>query len=757
MSTTLRTIVLATLAATATGAPALRAQQPTRDSAQVPTLPTVITTASRYTAPRDSLPRRVEVIARDQLDATPALDLVDALKKRATVDVVQYPGLLGGIGIRGFRPQVGSIQQRVLILLDGRPSGVTNVSMLDLQDVERIEVLKGPASALYGSSAMGGVVNVVTRRRTGARSGQVSIGGGSFGATEFRAQGGGAIGGGLDADLSLRRYDQRDNFSIGGGNALRGIFGRDSALKTYTGGTRPNRFVPDTLGDGIERVYTTFASTSGSVRVGGAVASRVRVDVRGDLFDAQDVASPGDLYSAGTPFPGDGRKDVRRAGASADVSGSAGSHALLARVFTTDETSDFYNRPDSVRYVNFASLARTAGAQLQDAWQVAGQQLVAGVDLTQQRARSSRYTSATTEAGTFSPNSAVQSLAAFGETRLTALSGRLVTTVGARLDRVTLSLEATPLRPDVIAGDDAFTVFNPSAGLLYAIGGGVRAHGSVGRAFLAPDAFGRAGLIQTVTAGAAAITFGNPSLAAEHSVTGDIGLGLSRGGGAFDADVTYFATNVTDRITSARATFAAGQRPTLADGTQVSRVQTSVNAGSATIRGFEVAVRYDVGAALGRRWSLNAFANATRIFEATERTPTVTVDAAQFNGRTNFTPASIFQGVRIGAPETDVRIKNVAAATWNVGLEYDSRSRVRAGVLGRYVGTRTDADFSDFADISDIEYPPFAVLDLTGGLRITSRLRADLQVSNVTDENYYEKRGYNLPGRAFTVRLTTAF
>jgi vitamin B12 transporter len=260
-----------------------------------------------------------------------------------------------------------------------------------------------------------------------------------------------------------------------------------------------------------------------------------------------------------------------------------------------------------------------------------------------------------------------------------------------------------------------------------------------------------------VTAGVATISFGNPSLAAEQSVTADIGVGLTRADGALDVDVTYFATDVTDRITTARAVFAAGQRPVLATGEQVSRVQTSVNAGDAAIRGLEAAVRYDIGAALRRRWSLNAFANVTRLFTATERTPTVTVDAAQFNGVTNFSPSSIFRGVQIGAPETELRIKNVASATWNVGLEYDSRSRLRAGLIGRYVGTRTDADFSDFSDISDIEYPPFAVLDLTAGVRLAARLRADVQVSNLTDENYYEKRGYNLPGRALTLRLTTSF
>jgi vitamin B12 transporter len=757
MSTQLRTFVLATIGATMFGAPTLRAQQPATDSTRVQRLPKVITSASRYDAPADSLPRRVEVISRAQLDNTSALDVVDLLKKRATLDVVQYPGLLGGIGIRGFRPQVGSLQQRSMILLDGRPSGITNVSMLDLQDVERIEVLKGPASALYGSSAMGGVVNVVTRKRTGARSGMFSAAGGSFGASEFRVQGGGAIGSGFDADVSARRYDQRNDYSVGGGNALRGVFGRDSALKIYPSGAKPNRYVADTLGDGVTRTFTTFATTSGNVRVGGRVGKRLRMDVRGDLFDAQDVATPGDIYSAGTPFPGDGRKDVRRGGGAVDFAGVVGGNALLARVFTSNETSDFYNRPDSVRYVSFASGARTQGLQLQDVVQARGQQLVFGIDATTQRATSRYFTSATTEVGTFSPNSDVRSVAAFTEARLSALHGRLIGTLGARADRVTLALLATPLRPDVSAGDDAFTVFNPSAGVLYAVGGGVRAHGSVGRAFLAPDAFGRAGLIKNVTAGAATISFGNPTLAAEHSVTTDVGLGLTRLNGALDVDVTYFNTDVTNRITTARASFAAGQRPTLADGNQVSRVQTSVNAGDATIRGLEMVARYDIGAVLGKRWSLNTFVNATRIFTATETTPTVTVNAAQFNGATNFSPSQIFTGVQIGAPNSEIRIKNVASANWNVGAEFDDHRRFRASLLGRYVGTRTDNDFSDFSDISDVEYPPFAVLDLSAGVRLTRRVRADAQISNLTDENYYEKRGYNLPGRSLTLRLSTAF
>jgi vitamin B12 transporter len=752
MFTSLRAIALLALSTAL-----LPAQQPVRDSSRAQPLPKVVTTASRYSASRDSLPRRVEVITRAVIDATPALDMLDLLKKRAMLDVVQYPGLLGGVAIRGFRPQVGSLQQRVLILLDGRPSGITNVSLLDVQDVERVEVLKGPASALYGSTAMGGVINVVTRHRTGPVAGIASASAGSFGSTDVKAQLGGTIAGGVDADVSLRRFDQRNDFQIGSGSVLRGIFGSDSALKIYPNGTTPNRYVTDTLGGGVTRTFTTMRTNSGTLRVGGSVVSGVRLDVRGDLFDANGVPTPGDIFSINTPFPGNGRKNTRRVGTSAEVSGARGAHRLLVRAFRTNETSDFFDRPDSARFVSFASGARTVGLQLQDVLQLRQQQIAFGLDATQQRATSRYYINANTEAGTFSPNSEVRSLAAFAETRVTALDGRLIATVGGRADRVTLSLLSTPLRSDVEPGDDTFAVFNPSAGLLFNIGGGVRAHGTVGRAFLAPDAFGRAGLTQQVTAGVATIAFGNPNLRAEQSSSADIGIGVTKARGAFDLDVTYFATQVDNRISRARAAFAVGQRPTLVNGARVARVETSVNAGTADIRGLEGSVRYDIGAAAGRVWSLNLFANMTRMFTATESTPTVTVDAAQFNGVTNFSPASIVSGVRITGPTRSDRIKNVAAATWNVGLEYDDHSRWRAGLLGRYVGTRLDEDFSDFSDISDIEYPPFAVADLTVGARITRRVRADLQLSNVTNENYYEKRGYNLAGRAFSVRVTTSF
>jgi vitamin B12 transporter len=721
------------------GAPTASAQQQpprdsvARDSARADRLAPVVTTAKRYSARASEVPQKIDVITRADIERIAAVDVVDALKKVAAVDVIQYPTLLGGVGIRGFRPATGGIQQRTLVLLDGRPSGAYNLALVDLGSVERIEVIKGPASALYGSSAVGGVVNIVTRSSRGRPRGTVSAAYGSFQTSELAVRAGGTVAPRVDADVALRRFAQDENYRMGSGNLFRGAVGADSAFKLY-----PAR----------------------SGRLGVDVGGGFRADARGEAFASDDALSPGDIYARESQFPGNGRKNVARRGGEFALSGTRGRHAPLLRAYGTRETGNNYNQPGADAFVSFGSRNTTTGAQLQDVVRLGAQTLTVGADLGRVRAESRRYArtnGVVGEIGTFSPNSEVSSVAAFAEARLEALAGRVVATAGGRVDRMTLDLETTPFRPDVQAGRETFSIFNPSGGVQVGLGGGVRAHASAGRAFLAPDAFGRAGYSQTVASNIATITVGNPALAPEHSVTVDAGLGVSRPGRGLDADVTYFRTRVTDRITRARASFAAARRPTLATGTPVSRVETSVNAGTAHIDGFEARLGYDVLAALGHSRSLRLFTNTTRILRAVERTPAASVDAARFAGTRDFDPTQVFGALVFSDTASDIPIRNVADLTLTYGIEYDDFSRFSGRVSGRYVGNRVDSDFSDATDISDVEYPPFMVLDLVAGVRVARRYRVDAVVSNLTDENFYEKRGYNLPGRSIQLRVRADF
>jgi vitamin B12 transporter len=767
--TTALLAVLAMAAAPA-GAQRARADSAAADSAR--RLAPVVTTATRAPARADELPQRVTTITRADLERTPVVDAVDALKKLAGVDVIQYPSLLGFVSVRGFRPSSSS-QTRTLVLIDGRPAGAYNLALVDVTAIERIEVLRGPASALYGSSAMGGVVNLITRRTTGRLAGTVAAAYGSFATSELTARGGGVIarpaGYALDADVTARRYEQGSNYRVGRGGTFRSALGGERATKVYSGTTRPSREVGDTAGDGLLRDFTTLASVSGSARVGMALPGAFRVDVRGERFEADDVLSPGDIYARLSNSPGNARKNVARRTEDAtlrrdpapDALTRGISHAPLVRVYSAREESENFDQPGDAGFVSFAGATRTAGFQLQDVVRLGGQSLTTGVDASRVDDRSRRFArrgDAIQEIGTFSPNARYASAAAFAQAQLRSPGGRVTGVLGGRLDRVTLELRETPFRPEVTAGTDRFTVFNPNVGLQVGLGGGLRAHATAGRAFLNPSASGLAGFSQSVTNNVAAITVGNPTLRPEHSVTVDGGLALSLPRHGLALDVTYFATAVEDRISTARALFAAGRRPTTAAGQQISGITTSANAGEARIRGLEADARYDLGRAMGRAYSLALTANATRIFRAEERTLAVVVDTAGLSAARSLDARVVFDRITLDPSRaTTLRIRNVADLTTTAGIDYDDFRRFTGRLGARYVGRRLDSDFSDASDPGDIEYAPFVVMDLTAGVRVGGRYRVEGQVSNLTDENYYEKRGYNLPGRAVRLRLSTDF
>ena len=766
-----RSPILAGAVAIAIASPVLaqqRADSARADSAQriVP----VVTTATRAPARADELPQRVKTITRADLERTPVVDAVDALKKLAGVDVIQYPSVLGYVSIRGFRPS-SSTQTRTLILIDGRPAGSYNLAMIDMNAIERIEVLKGPASALYGSSAVGGVVNLITRRSTERPNGTVTATYGSFQTSELALRAGGVVAHvgahAIDADVTARRYDQGENYRVGRGGLFRDAVGGEHATKVYTGTTKPSRAVADTAGDGLVRDFTTFTTTSGTARLGASLPASFRVDVRGETFNADDVLSPGDVYARLSNSPGNARKNVDRNTEDLTLrrdvplmTGRVG-HAPLARVYTARERSDNFDQPGDAGYVNFTSRQRTSGFQVQDVVHVGAQSLTAGVDGVQIDERSQRFSrtgTTTSEIGTFSPNARQTSTAGFAQLQLRTANGRVTGDVGGRLDRVTLDLRETPLRPDVTPGTDHFTVFNPNAGVQVEVGGGLRAHATAGRAFLNPGASSLAGFSTSVTSNVASITVGNPTLTAEHSTTIDGGLGYVLPSRGLSLDVTYFHTDVDDRITTARATFAAGRRPTTAAGQQIGSITTSANAGEAHLRGVVLEARYDVGRALHRAFSLGVFASGTRLLRAEEVTPAITVDTTGIAAAQTLDARVLFDRIRLNdAAGTTLRIKNVATLNATAGVDYDDFHRVTGRLGARYVGKRLDSDFTDATDPGDIEYAPFLVADLSLGVRVARHYRVEGIVANLTDENYYEKRGYNLPGRSLRLRVSADF
>ena len=131
------------------------------------TVPETVVTATRVATPVTDIPAGVTVIDRQTIEERGYLTLTDALSAVPGIRVSQSggPGGNASVFVRGTN------SNQVLVLRDGMPlndasdsSGAFNFGVDTLADVERIEVIRGPMAALYGSGAIGGVINLISRQ-----------------------------------------------------------------------------------------------------------------------------------------------------------------------------------------------------------------------------------------------------------------------------------------------------------------------------------------------------------------------------------------------------------------------------------------------------------------------------------------------------------------------------------------------------------------------------------------------------------------
>src|SRR5688572_19579429 len=150
----------------------------------------VVVTAAATPVELGSVTRTMTVITREQLAALPVHTVADALRLAASVDVRAR----GERGVQSDFAVRGANFGQMLVLVDGvrlndAQSGHHNGDIpVPLDAVERIEVLYGPGSSLFGADAFGGTVNVITRRAPAPPS--LLVQGGSFGFAAGRGQAG---------------------------------------------------------------------------------------------------------------------------------------------------------------------------------------------------------------------------------------------------------------------------------------------------------------------------------------------------------------------------------------------------------------------------------------------------------------------------------------------------------------------------------------------------------------------------------------
>ena len=187
----------------------------TRDSSGEELFDEQVVTAGVRASSENKAPASLTVISEDEIRMSGAATVPEILRRVPGMDVAEMNPSDTNISIRGFNRRIAN---KVLVLVDGRSVyqdflGTTLWPLLDVavQDISRIEVIRGPGSALYGANAFAGVVNIITK-----------IGDDSSGARAFLQAGnhntveGGVSAGGRTGKLSYRTtvaYDRADKWT----------------------------------------------------------------------------------------------------------------------------------------------------------------------------------------------------------------------------------------------------------------------------------------------------------------------------------------------------------------------------------------------------------------------------------------------------------------------------------------------------------------------------------------------------------------
>jgi vitamin B12 transporter len=184
----------------------------------------VVVTATKVATPQGEVGAAVTVITEDDVRTYNYSGIEEALRNVPGVEI-ERSGSLGkttSIKIRGAGAQ------QVIVLVDGMrvssPTlGTTELSDLTLDGIDRIEIVRGPQSTLYGADAIGGVVNIITKKGQGPIQGSLWVEGGSYGTVREQANVQGSYGG-FNFNLSGSRYDTAGHFN-----------NDDSALTSFNG------------------------------------------------------------------------------------------------------------------------------------------------------------------------------------------------------------------------------------------------------------------------------------------------------------------------------------------------------------------------------------------------------------------------------------------------------------------------------------------------------------------------------------------
>jgi len=719
----------------------------------------IVVTATRTERNPDDVPASITVITQEDIRKQHILTVDRALAQvPGAFDTPRklFPDSMTAVSLRGFPADT---QKRTLVLLDGQniSSAYTNSvvwSSMPVENIERIEVIRGPFSALYGGNAMGGVINIITK--TAKKPEMLATGSyGTYDSWTYYLGGGTRIA---------------DRFSIQGGFNARSTSGYPTSLVTKTatkGKAKPAvvGWVPttttsgsptNTIGDTGDNYWNDY-NINGKISWDLAKGHNVTFNALSSYYnygygmfhsylsstnDGPNLIKGANITQGTVNLSGLKNTRFRSLTQGAFLNGCGRTRTQVYSLFTdhklTDSTrlkfhgglitipENWYTTPGTTAVTTYydgpGSIDSTQSKNWVGEWQVEQalgqkQQLVGGFSYTtgfaSTKTRNLKNWRQPDITGplTFQSGGHDRTIGAFLQDEI-AWHPQFSTVAGVRLDWWQTyggNWKQAAYKPIEYLKDRDQTALSPKLALLYRPLDWTAFRTSVGTAFRAPNIYE---LYRTWISSTGTTYKSNPALSPERTLSWELGATLKPfNGTAFTAN--YFENYVTDLIYRTND-------PTDPSG----KTQIFQNAAKATIRGFEIELNQKLW-----KW-LEVFGNTTIIDARIRKNP---YNLASVGKKITYVPRQQFNF-------------GVTVTYW----------KIKANLSGRYFSKLPSSDNnSDVINNVYGSYDPFFTMD--SKITFSPVQYADLSfaVDNLLNREYYTY--YRTAGRMFWTQLTLRY
>lgn len=538
----------------------------------------VVVTASRVNEQVNEVALKMVIIDQDDIRLSNATRVDQLLIEQNIGHMHAYPGALTQVSIRGSRSssQSAGFSSPILLLMDGRRAGTSNLARIPVSLIERIEVVKGASSAVYGAEAMAGVVNIVTKRGRGDISATLLAEAGSASSMNLKAEVQG-VAQGFDFYGLIGRDDQRADYRDGSGDVYENTQhrGRES--------------------------FVNLGYSIGEHRLGASVLT----------LDSWHTGQP-----SGQAFPDlddFANRDLRSFDIRYDGGLAASGLEWSLRYYQVDDRDTSVDPSEKYGYRDSNFYTDTEGAQAQLSWHAGVSRLTVGIDWDQQEARNSQDPAGKP----YGVNADYQRRGFFIAEKLSLWSDRLLFNLGLRYDQHRVETKKTQGYTTLRTADGDISEWCPRAGVVFVATQNLRIKASVGRGILLPTAaelagdFISSGWYQDNTGTWQSYSLhylGNDDLDPEQSWTYELGADYSRD--TWSVNGSVFHTDYDDKI----------ETDSYYDSVLGESVSSYKNIDGASISGIELDLNADLGPLLHCSWSIEPFASLTYLFELEDET-----------------------------------------------------------------------------------------------------------------------------------------